>query len=194
MKKIIAFALLLVLAFSLVACTPANTESLDSYNEAIANTSPVSVIVETSFHHTRLDVDAEGEYTVTFDEDGTATVEYWYYKLNTATLDNDELLELVDDQVAYVAQDGTVTGDLEGTVTAAVQCKMNLDPGKMQYSIDRGILTATVKAADTEAVFGVALGYDATLDMRLAGDAIGSYSIRYTTDEGSAVIVCKYTN
>lgn len=198
MKKIIAFALLLILAFSLVACTPADTtESLDSFNSAIANSAPVSVIVETKFEHTRLDVDIEGEYTATFAEDGSATVKYWYYKLNKADLDNDnELLELVPDQVAYIAADGTVTGDLEGTVTAAVQCKMNLDPSKMEYSIDRGILTATVKAANTKAVFGVDLGYDATLDMRLAGEgeAIGSYSIRYTTSEGSAVIVCKYTN
>lgn len=195
MKKIIAFALLLILAFSLVACTPAGTtESLDSFNSAIANSAPVSVIIETKFEHTRLGVDIKGEYTATFAEDGTATVEYWYYKLNEADLANDELLELVPDQVAYIAADGTVTGDLEGTVTAAVQCKMNLDPSKMEYSIDRGILTATVKAANTKAVFGVDLGYDATLDMRLAGEAIGSYSIRYTTSDGSAVIVCKYTN
>ncbi len=193
MKKIIAFALLLVLALSLVACGPADTDDLTPYNEAIANTSPASVVINTSFHHTELDIDIEGEYTVTFGEDGTATVNYWYYKLNEASLDN-ELLELVDNQVAYIANDGTVTGDLEGTVTAAVQCKMNLDPTKMQYSIDRGILTATVKADDTKAVLGTDLGFDATLHMGLLDDKISSYSISYTTHEGSAAIVCKYTN
>lgn len=193
MKKIIAFALLLVLALSLVACAPADTNDLTPYNEAIANTSPASVVIKTSFHHTGLDINIEGEYTVTFGEDGTATVNYWYYKLNEASIDN-ELLELVDNQVAYIANDGTVTGDLEGTVTAAVQCKMNLDPAKMQYSIDRGILTATVKADDTKAVFGTDLGFDATLHMGLLDDKISSYSISYTTHEGSAAIVCKYTN
>ncbi len=193
MKKIIAFALLLILALSLVACAPTDAEILAPYNEAIASTSPTSLIIKTSFHHTEFDVDLEGEYTVTFNENGTATVEYWYHKLNKAESDS-ELLELVDDQVAYIAADGAVTGNLEGTVTAAVQCKMNLDPEKLNYNIARGVLTATVKSADTKAVFGVSLGSDATLQMGLLNDAISYYSISYTTNEGTAAIVCKYTN
>lgn len=195
MKKIIAFALMLVLAFMLVACTPtAASQTLSSFNSAIANSSPKSVVIETSFNHTGFDVEMTGEYTITFNEDGTADVGYWYYKLNDADDDNDELLVLVDNKTAHIAADGTVTGDLDKTVTAAAKCRINLDASKMEYSIDRGILTASVKAADTEAVFGVALGFNATLDMRIVDNAIASYSIRYTTSEGTAVIVCNYSN
>lgn len=196
MKKTIALSLLLILVLSLAACTPVADENLNSYSEAIKSTSIAGAKIEVSFHHTAFDVNIEGEYTVSLNEDGSATVKYWYDELNSDTLDNDaDLLERVSDQVAYVAADGTVTGNLDGTVAAAVQCKMDLIPEKIEEcKIERGVLTATVKAANTKAVFGVDLGYDATLDMRLDGEAISSYSIRYTTDEGSANIVCTYTN
>ena len=64
----------------------------------------------------------------------------------------------------------------------------------MSYSISMGVLEATVAAENTASVFGVDLGSEAKLLMRITNDGkIGSYSISYSTSAGSADIVCIFS-
>ena len=95
---------------------------------------------------------------------------------------------------ATVSADGTVSGDVDAKVSAATAVKINLDPSKITYSIERGILTVTVKAADTQAVLGVDLGADASMTMTVSdGGKIGSVSYSYSIGTDSTVsVVCFY--
>ena len=197
MKRIIALllALLCVFAFASCATTPEGpttdgSASIADYNTAIAATTPAGARVTVTYENTAPEITLEGQYDVVYNVDGTATVTYSYEKLNS--IGADEMISTVEG-TAEVGADGTVTGDLDKTVTAAATKKMNLDESKMTYKISMGALDATIKAADTESILGVALPSDARLLMRITSDGkIGSFSILYTTSWGNASIVCIY--
>ena len=191
MKKTILLILTVALCvFALAACQTETNTDLNPYQDAVAKTFPSSVRVETSYTDNAYGVELCGVYTVTYNADGTAVVEYEYDKLNPAG--SAELYDKVSGTVT-IAADGTVSGSLDANVTAAAKVSLNLDTEKMTYSVDKGILTAQISAANTKSVLGVDLGADAKLDMRLAGEAIGSYTVNYTTAKGAAKIVCIYS-
>ena len=190
MKKTLLLLLVVALAvLSLAACQEEINTDLNPYSDAVARTFPTSIRVETTYTDDTFDVTLQGVYTATYNGDGSATVVYEFDKLNPAGSAN--LYDKVSGTVT-IAADGTVSGSLDETVAAAVRLSLNLDASKMSYSIDRGILTADISAENTKSVLGVALGSAAKLDMRLAGDVIGSYTVNYSTATGSAKIVCIY--
>ena len=196
MKKIFAALLIIASLFTLAACKPEGdpvtdgSATIGDFNNAISATTPTSVTIKTTYENTAPAVTLNGEYNVTYNADGTATVAYKYDKLNSIGA-----ADMTEEKVGAVniLANGTTTGDLDATVTAAAISKINLDEKKMTYSISMGALDATVKADDTKAIFGIDLGSDARLIMRITGDGkIGSYSINYSTPAGKAGIVCIY--
>lgn len=193
MKKIIALILALACALGLVACAPAN-EDLKPYTEAIANTTPASAIINVTIHDTEFDIELDGVYTVTYNEDGTAAIEYEYEVLNSAATGDG--LTRTESGSATVAADGTVTGDgVDASVIAAATLNINLNTGVKSSVVARGILTANIEKANTAAVLGVELPSDASLELRMAdneGTRIGQATINYSNDRGTVRIVCQY--
>lgn len=200
MKKIIALLLILATAFALAACrgkdpdpvgTSDGSATVADYNEAISKTNPSVVTIRTTFENTAPAATLEGEYVVTYNVDGTATIVYEYDVLNSIGAD-----EMVSKKqgTAQLLADGKISGSIDKTVAAAAVGKIALDEKKMDYDISMGTLNAVIKAANTKAVLGIELGSDATLLMRITNDGyIGSYSISYSTSAGNADIVCIFS-
>ena len=104
------------------------------------------------------------------------------------------MMEKVEGTAELLANGSVSSADISETVAAAAVAKFNLDEKKMSYNISMGVLEATVKAENTASVFGVDLGSEAKLLMRITNDGkIGSYSISYSTSAGSADIVCIFS-
>ena len=196
MKKIIALIMALTLVFALASCAPASTDLIE-YTEAIANTTPASAIIDVTTYDTEFAIELKGLYTVTYNEDGTATLEYEYEKLNPAIVSGSdaEMKEVINGS-ATIGADGAVTGDVSASVIAATVIKFDLTKTIKTYIVARGILTANIDKANTAAVLGVELPSDASLELRLAeteaGARIGQATVNYTTDRGTVRIVCQY--
>ncbi len=194
MKKIIALILALTCMLALASCDGAGADhkALEAYKTAVDETSPARATINIVYTDLALNVTLNGSYQVEYNEDGTATVNYEYDKLNGIDSGSDEMVSTVSG-TATVKADGTAEGDVDAKVTAATTVKINLDPAKMTYSVARGILTASVKAADTEAVLGVNLGSDVSMTMTVSDSGkIGSVSYNYLTANGTASVVCFY--
>ncbi len=193
MKKIIALILALACVFALAACTPAN-DDLGAYTTAIANTAPSSVIINVTTYDTEFGVELNAIYTVVYNDDGTASVEFEYEVMNPATAGDG--ITTTKTGSASIAADGTVTGDgINVSVLAAATLSLNLKAPIKSYIVARGILTANVEKANTAAVLGVELPSDASLELRMAdteGTKIGQATINYSDDRGTIRIVCQY--
>lgn len=196
MKKIIALALVLVTAFALTACslfkkdggTTDGSATIKDYNNAISSTAPTTATIRTTYTNTAPAATLEGEYVVTYNVDGTATINYTYDRL--APIGSPDMIEKKTGKVDVLAN-GTVSGDLDKVVAAAAINAIKLDEKKMEYDISMGVLNAVIKAENTKDIFGVDLGADASLDMRITdAGKVGSYSINYATSAGRAYIVC----
>ena len=201
MKKIIALLLVLVCALSVTACslfggepvgTTDGSATVEDYNTAIGNTTPTTVTVTTTYKNIAPEATLVGLYVVTYNVDGTATIEYSYDEL--APIGSASVMDKKEGTVEVLA-DGSISGEgISETVTAAAIGKIALDASKMDYSISMGVLNAEIKAENTKSVFGVDLGSDAKLLMRITNDGkIGSYSISYSTSAGEADIVCIFS-
>ena len=193
MKKIIALILALACVFALVACAPASND-LAEYTAAVANTSPSVVVVSVTTNDAQFGIELGATYTITYNEDGTASVKFVYDVLNSATMGDGVTTEKSGS--ATVAADGTVTGDgVDTSVLAAAALSLNLNAPIKSYIVARGILTASIDKANTAAVLGVELPSDASLELRMAdtdGTKIGQATINYTNDRGTVRIVCQY--
>ena len=196
MKKIIALLLALSCVFALAACkndAPPAADPIDDFVAAVAVSDPTSASITNSVTSDLLGLTLNGTYDVTYNEDGSATVAYSYDQL--AEIDEnttaDELLYVVEG-TATIAADGTVAGDVSGEVSAVAGVKLNLDKTKMTYSVSAGVLSATVKAADTEAVLGVAIATDVTMTVSIANGTVSAVTLAFETTVGAAEIVCVY--
>lgn len=203
MKKIIALLIALACVLALASCSlvqPDNggsgavsdgTATLEDYTAAIAATSPTSMTIETTLVNKTPAVTLNGNYTVTYQVDGTAAIVGSYEKLNEPTQSEFKSLVVVD---CEVSSGGKVTGDsVDKTVSAAAVNKIKLDAKKISYEISMGTLNVTISAANTESVLGVKINSDVKLIMRMTNDGkIGSYSINYSTASGDASVVCMY--
>ena len=201
MKKIIALLLICATAFALTACslfgdkttgTTDGSATIEDYNTAISNTTPTVVNVTTTYENTAPEAVLVGNYVVTYNVDGTATIAYSFDRL--APIGSSEMMEKVEGTAELLANGSVSSADISETVAAAAVAKFNLDEKKMSYNISMGVLEATVAAENTASVFGVDLGSEAKLLMRITNDGkIGSYSISYSTSAGSADIVCIFS-
>lgn len=165
--------------------------TLADYTAAMTNTTPATVTIRTAYANKAPAVTLEGEYVVTYNVDGTATIVYSYDVLND--IGASEMMTKKTGTVELLA-DGTASGDLNEAVKAAAINKISLDASKMDYEISMGVLNAVISAANTEAVFGIDFGSEVTLLMRITDDGkIGSYSLSYSTAAGDADIVCMFS-
>lgn len=206
MKKIFAILLALTMAlsvFALAGCgdngggdVDTTDHNLEAIKAALSATTPASTDIEINAV-TPLGVTLNGEYNVTYNSDGTATVEYSYDKLNT--FEGGPVGELVSrvSGTATIAQDGTVSGDVSATVAGAATKSFNLDAAKFKsYSAGEGSLVATIAAENVEAVLGIAisrLASDVTISVFANDGEVTAVSIAYTDSVAGAVTVeCVY--
>ena len=137
--------------------------------------------------------DLLSEYNVTYNDDGTATVVYTYEKFNTFDEDSDEYKSSYSGTVT-VGADGTVSGDIGTASVEALTFDINLDASKLAtVDIVAGVLTATVKAANTASILGVNLGSDASIVVSTNASGVSFIAISYISAAGPVEIIATYT-
>jgi hypothetical protein len=190
MKKIITILLLALLTFSFASCGEGDGPSVDGFVAAVNNANPEAI--EITIKSATALGELSGTYTVTYNEDGSFTIDYVYEKFNDIG-EGDDLKSEVTGKVTC-DKNGNYSdgGSLTGKVALAEGAKINLAKVKATISADGNSLTATVKAADTKAVLGVELPSDAELVIIKSADAIVSYSIKYSNASGDVTVSCEY--
>lgn len=190
MKKIITILLLALLTFSFASCGEGDGPSVDGFVAAVNNANPEAI--EITIKSATALGELSGTYTVTYNEDGSFTIDYVYEKFNDIG-EGDDLKSEVTGKVTC-DKNGNYSdgGSLTGKVALAEGAKINLAKVKATISADGNSLTATVKAEDTKAVLGVELPSDAELVIIKSGDAIVSYSIKYSNASGDVTVSCEY--
>lgn len=197
MKKFIAILLALTLVFALASCKKDNAPAavdVESYKTAVANTSlRTAKLVVTQTNDLFPNDPLVAEYEISFNDDGSAVVDFTYMLYQTITPGGDGVITEQHTGHANIAADGTVTGDrVSDTVTAAASVSFNLDATKMTVSEDHGILRANIPAANTAAVLGGAISADVVLTLSTANGVVTGATINYTTANASYEIVCTY--
>ena len=137
--------------------------------------------------------DLLSEYNVTYNDDGTATVVYTYEKFNTFDEDSDEYKSSYSGTVT-VGADGTVSGDIGTASVEALTFDINLGTSKLATAeVVAGVLTATVKAANTASILGVNLGSDASIVVSTNASGVSFIAISYISAAGPVEIIATYT-
>ena len=137
--------------------------------------------------------DLLSEYNVTYNDDGTATVVYTYEKFNTFDEDSDEYKSSYSGTVT-VGADGAVSGDIGTASVEALTFDINLDTSKLATAeVVAGVLTATVKAANTASILGVNLGSDASIVVSTNASGVSFIAISYISAAGPVEIIATYT-
>lgn len=136
--------------------------------------------------------DLNSEYNVTYNEDGTATVVYTYEKFNSFDEDSDEYKSTYTGTV-IVGADGTLTGDVDNASVEALTFDINLDVAKLAtVEVVSGVLTATIKAANTASVLGVNLGSNASVVVSTNASSVVFIAISYNSVAGPVEIIATY--
>jgi hypothetical protein len=193
-KSIVALLLLLCISVGLCACGGDANEGLKTFSDAITATAPTQV--EGSVEVATLFGPLTATFTATIAEDGSFTLNYAYDKFNDlATGGAGDVTSKQEGTVTY--SNGTYSDtSLASKIPAeATAIKVKLDADKMTYVIsnDGNLLTATVKAADTEAVLGVAYEGDVSLVLTQNEGKIVSVMLSYTIENaGNVKVVCNY--
>lgn len=215
MKKILALILLVGCIFTLCSCKlfKKDKENTDDNNTDIEDTNEDSDPSKEAVAAIQAKIDAStpktaditvtlkavlddlySEYNVTYNQDGTATVVYTYEKFNDLNADSDEHKSAYSG-TATVSPDGTVSDAIGGTASVeALTFDISLDAAKLENAeVIAGVLTATVKAANTAAVLGVELGADASLAISTSANGVTSIAIAYASAAGPVEIIATYT-
>ena len=199
MRKIISLVLVVACFGLLMSCDMISSitgggndgaKGIDAFVEAVENTDPKNITVDIEVE-TALG-DLTSKYTVNYKEDGSAVINYTVEKFNAIGEGaEDELKSTVTGTVTKNA-DGTFTGDTNGADVSGVTAGFKLDVNKLKDTAtineNATVLTATVAAADTEAVLGSAFDKDVTIVIAIADGAVelidltfegGSISYKY---------------
>lgn len=201
MKRIIALLLIIGCLFCFAACVKDTGDQSEDFTKDIEairaslEASAPDIADITVTYDSDLGV-LEGVYNVVYNLDGSATVTYSYELFNGfedgAIADG---VKSTHTGVATVYADGTLSEQIGGVAsTQAIGFEINLDKSKLSdVSASAGILSAKVKAADTESVLGVAIGYDADIVITAGVDGVIDIVISYTTSTGPIEIHAAYT-
>ena len=220
MKKIIALILLVSCIFTLCSCGLFKKD--DSNDKVDDNTTDVKPDQDVNDDTPKVDVAAVAaiqakidaskpvaaditvtldavldnlysEYNVTYNQDGTATVVYAYEKFNSLEDDADEYKSTYTGTVTVLA-DGTVSDELGGTASVeALTFDIGLDTAKLETAqVVSGVLTATIKAANTASVLGVNLGSDASVVVSTNASSVVFIAISYNSVAGPVEIIATY--
>ena len=175
-----------------------NNTSVDltAFQSAVDATDPASSVITTAMECELGDL--SGRFEITYKEDGTSSIVYSYEKFLPLDAASGEVKETVSGTV-NVNADGSFSdgGSFNGQNSVAVSFKLNLDTEKLDgVRVEGNSLMATVKAANTQAVLGVALGSDVTLIVVKGENGLSSVSMAYAIDvsglAGTASVACDY--
>lgn len=191
MKKIVSVILILASILALSAC---NFFGDKDFKEAMENTNPRKVTITTTTTTAGLGT-LSGDYAVTYNNDNTATIKYNCEIWLGIPTDGSEIGSDVKTKLS-----GTVTRDAEGKYSDAtfvedVELVLSLDIEAIsEYTVseDGKTLTATIAKNDTQAVFGVAYGFDVALTLVKGSRSIESVSLAYTSGINQVSVKCVY--
>ena len=192
MRKIISFALVIVGAFSLFSCSMfgGNNSGEAAFESAISNTDPSRVVAEVVTRSALGELNSS--YDVVYNDDGSAVINYSYEKFNKIGEGaENELKSTVTGTITKNA-DGTYSGtdvDVSGVAAGISLNIAAIDKDAKSINGSGDVLTATVVAADTEAVFGSAFSEDVVLKVTISDGVVTLVTLTY--ESGS--IVCRYT-
>lgn len=192
-KSIVALLLLLCISVGFCACGGDENKELKAFSSAITATAPTQV--EGSVEVTTLLGPLTATFTATIAEDGSFTLNYAYDKFNDLATGGGDVMSKQEGTVTYsngIYSDTSLASKIPAEATAL---KVKLDADKMTYAIsnDGNVLTATVKAADTEAVLGVAYEGDVSLVLTQNEGKIVSVMLSYAIENaGNVKVVCNY--
>ena len=216
MKKIIALMLVLACAFccvALVSCGDTNppddngnggnnnnnngsTVDISAFVAAVNATKPASSVITTAMECEIGDLN--GRFEIAYNADGTSSIDYSYEKFLPLDAEGDEIKETVSGTV-NVNADGSFSdgGSFNGQNSVAVSFTLHLDIEKLDNArVEGNSLMATVKAADTQAVLGVAVASDVTLILIKGETGLSSVSMAYAIDvsglAGTVSVACDY--
>lgn len=193
MKKILVFILAVASVFTMFSCS-GEDDGLKAFTKAVDATSPAVIEVNTTM--TTVEGELKSQSTTTFNEDGSFTLAYWYEQFNTSASGVSEELITKIEKTVTCDKDGNYSdgGALADSTTATTGHKLGLDAKKITYKIseDGTVLTATVKANNTKAVFGVEIAADVTLVVTKNADAVVSFTMNYALEAGTVKVVCNY--
>lgn len=192
MKKLLIVLLALTCAFAMFSCGDSNEAYVEFENAIEATTFTaidVQITSDTAFGP------LAASFKTTYAEDGSFVIEGSYERFNATTEGGAE------DDISVVSvkitcdKNGNYSdgGEFSGSNPAATGKKLVLGE-KMDatLSADGNVLSATVKAEDTEAVFGVAYATDVKLTVTKNDGKIISYTMEYATDYGYDRLICNY--
>lgn len=201
MKKIIALILVIGCMLALASCNDSdsgevvvNAEEIAAIQAEIDASKPdvarISVVLVSSLGS------LNGDYTVAYNEDGSAIVNYSYELFNSfeeSVASND--IKSTYTGLTNISPDGTVVDELGGIASVeALTFDIKLDASKLkEVVVATGSISAKVAAADTLSVLGVPLGHDADLVIFIGKNGVASVSISYMTSSGAVDIVSTYT-
>ena len=208
MKKIIALLLVVgcMLAFASCNLLPGsgdngdgndnvvdvdNSEAIAALQAAIDASAPdiadISVVLNSELGK------LNGEYDVTYNDDGSATVIYSYELFNKPG-EGDGFKSTYTGETT-VSPDGTVADALGGTASVeAVTFDITLDESKLtNVIVSQNSISAKVAKANTLAVLGVALDSDAEFVISVGKNGVASVAISYVSGSGVVDIRSTYT-
>lgn len=192
MKKILIVLLALTCAFAMFSC--GGGASVKDFSDAIDATNPTVVSVEVTSDTAYGPLSAS--FVTAFAEDGSFTIDGTYEKFNTSTEgDADDVTTSVPVKITC-DKNGSYSdgGVFAGSNPAATGEKLALGKKVKDANIseDGNVLTATVKAENTKAVFGIEYATDVSLVITKNDGKIISYTMEYATEHGYDKIICSY--
>ena len=202
MKKILALILAFGCIFAFASCgilglgtdqTPTEKETVANIQKAIDESAPVSASITVKFES--LIGELNGSYDVSYNNDGSATVDYSYERFNEFTLDSvqDEFKSVVSGNVT-VSADGVLSEEIGGVASVeAVTFDIEL---KEEYftsvSVANSVLRGTIKSENTFDALGVDIMYDVDLVVFTGNGRVTSIVISYESENGPIEISAMY--
>jgi hypothetical protein len=168
-----------------------NAADITPIQEKIDASMPETATVTVHFKSTLGELNST--YVVTYNTDGTATVSYTYEKFNAIGEGKNVKDSLTGETV--IGANGELTTPAEGIAAVeALTFDINLDAAKLaSVEVTAGVLTATVKAANTASVLGVDLGVDASVVVSTNASVVEFIAISYVSAAGPVEITAMYT-
>ncbi len=195
MKKFLALLLVCVMAFAVVSCDNGGEEfasEFADFEKAISQTPSSKINVSTKIT-TELGI-LHSTVETTFNPNGSASVNFYIERFNSDFTSSDVVVTKTG--TVTLNKDGTYSdgGEFQDTLGANVaSVKLGLDSSKLEsYTIENGVLSASVKAENTAAVLGTEIGYDVNVMLTVGAGKVVSVVINYTSDFGPVEAIVSY--
>ncbi len=196
MKKLLTLALAVALVCMLFSCGSATS----SFEKALAGNEFTSATI------TQVTEDSLGEltgtYTITYNDDGSATIEYSYEQWSDINSTSVTELKTIKTGTITRGADGVYSDgkDFSGSaddIPAGFALNLESVKDDAKISSDKTTLTVDVAAEDTEGVLGVEFSHDVTIEIVLKNKALDTVKVSFTTTDKEGTeynhyISCKY--